>query len=323
MTDMTEFELIARLLEFMPGNPTTRVGAGDDCAVLDLGLGDRWVLFKADAVVEGVHFEPTAAPCDIGHKALGRCLSDVAAMAGTPSHALVTLGLPKSFDAVRVLEVYRGMKVLADRHAVAIVGGETTLNPERMLLSVALLGTVPQGRCPLRSGAVPGDALFVTGELGGSLLSGRHLGFEPRLNEARWLAEHFEVHAMIDLSDGLAGDLRHVLKASRVGAEILTEAIPIHPAARAAAGETAAAGAGLRAAEGALVRALSDGEDYELLFALPASEAVRLANGWKAQFPSLRLSRVGHITADPEVRLRDRHGTRSLTLDGYLHFAKS
>ena len=109
---------------------------------------------------------------------------------------------------------------------MAIVGGETTTNPGRILISISLLGTVPRGKQILRSGAKTGDAIFVTGELGGSLAE-KHLDFEPRLAEARWLAEHFPIHAMIDLSDGLAGDLRHILNASGAGAELLKSAVPV------------------------------------------------------------------------------------------------
>src|SRR2546422_788440 len=131
-------------------------------------------------------------------------------------------------------KIYEGLNALARQHGVAIVGGETTNNPDRILISIALLGHVPRGKATLRSGAEVGDAIFVTGELGGSL-SGKHLEFEPRLVEARWLAQHFSLHAMLDLSDGLAGDLRHILKASRVGAELLAMAIPISREARRAA----------------------------------------------------------------------------------------
>ena len=165
----------------------------------------------------------------------------------------------------------------------------------------------------LRAGARAGDAVFVTGELGGSL-AGRHLDFEPRLEEARWLAAHFPIHAMLDLSDGLAGDLRHILEAGGVGAELLSSAIPISRAARLAA----KAGSSPKPA---LVAALTDGEDFELLFTLPSAAAVPLLDAWKQPFPSLRLSCIGRITSQTGITLRDRHGARPLTAHGYTHFA--
>src|SRR6266481_2772671 len=155
---MNEFELISRLTRSLPTNKSVVVGAGDDCAVLDLGLPDRLLLFKTDAVVEGIHFTSAAAPEKIGHKALARCLSDIAAMAGTPAAALVTLALPDNFDPNKIESIYSGMSALARRHDVAIVGGETTSNPERMLISIAMLGAVPRGKSVLRSGAEVGDA---------------------------------------------------------------------------------------------------------------------------------------------------------------------
>src|SRR5262245_11353558 len=136
---MNEFELIARLTRALPGGDSVVVGAGDDCAVLDLGAGDRLLLFKTDAVVEGVHFTNDARPEQIGHKALARCLSDIAAMAGTPTAAVVTIGLPKQFNADFVEAIYAGLNALATAHGIAIVGGETTTNPERMLISVSAI----------------------------------------------------------------------------------------------------------------------------------------------------------------------------------------
>ena len=369
---MDEFELIARLTPSLPTNDSTVVGAGDDCALIDLGLPDRWLLFKTDAVVEGIHFTMTAAPEKIGHKALGRCLSDVAAMAGTPTHALITLALPADFDSGFLERIYAGINTLAQRHGVAIVGGETTINPERMLISASVLGTVTRGKSPLRSGAKAGDAIFVTGELGGSL-SGKHLDFEPRLSEARWLAENFSIHAMMDISDGLAGDLRHILKASKVGAELLSDAIPISHAAKSATRAESSASppshepppqpiplplggaeGARRAGEGAvhgpnacekrkgashelpllgesadvwtpphpLLAALTDGEDFELLFTAAGRDGVPLLEAWKKQFPELRLSCIGRITAEPGLTIRDKKGVRPLSAHGYVHFQK-
>lgn len=310
---MNEFELIRRLTASLPSNDTVVIGAGDDCAVLDLGLPGRLVLFKTDAVVEGIHFTREAAPENVGHKALGRCLSDVAAMAGEPTAALVTLALPPQFDPAYVSAIYDGLNALARRHAVAIVGGETTTNPERILISVALLGVVPKDKCLRRTGARAGDAIFVSGELGGSR-AGRHLDFEPRLAEARWLAEHFAVHSMIDISDGLAGDLRHLLEASKVGGELLKSAIPISRAARAQARAESSA-------RPPLLAALTDGEDFELLFTVAARNAVALADAWRKAFPGVKLSCIGKITPEPGLRLRDKEGVRPFTGHGYIHFA--
>jgi thiamine-monophosphate kinase len=310
---MNEFELIARLTCSLPTNDTVVIGAGDDCAVLECGDPARQLLFKTDAVVAGIHFTLDAPPEQIGRKALARCLSDIAAMAGTPAAALVTLGLPKPFEAAFVEKIYAGMNALAKQHHVAIVGGETTTSPERMLISISLLGFVPRGRAVLRSGAKAGDAVFVTGELGGSL-SGKHLEFEPRLAEARWLADHFKPHAMMDVSDGLAGDLRHILKASGVGAELLKSAVPISRAAR----DIARRG---DAAKPAFVAALTDGEDFELLFTVAGKTAVPLLDAWKRQFPKLKLSCIGKIVAGDGIRLRDETGVRPFTAHGYVHFS--
>lgn len=311
---MNEFELIEKLTRSLPTNKSVVTGCGDDCAVLDFGLPDKLLLFKTDAIVEGIHFKSEAPPEKIGHKALARCLSDVAAMAGSPVAALVTIALPRTFDAPFVEAIYSGMSALARKHDVAIAGGETTTNPERILISVALLGFVPRGKAVLRSGAEAGDAIFVTGELGGSL-AGRHLDFEPRLAEAHWLVEHFSIHAMIDLSDGLAGDLRHILKASHTGAELLTTSIPVSRAAKFASRAESAA-------KTPLLAALTDGEDFELLFTVAGKDAVPVLDAWKKQFPKIPLTCIGKITAGEGITLRDKTGARPLTAHGYEHFKK-
>jgi len=311
---MHEFELIGRLTPLLPANEFVVLGAGDDCAVLDLGDPTSHTLFKTDAVVEGIHFHRDAEPEQIGHKAIARCLSDVAAMGGRATAAVVTLALPPGRDPMWSEALYRGLCRTAARYQVAVVGGETTTNPGQALLSVALLGRVERGRAVLRSGAKIGDAILVSGELGGSI-AGRHLEFEPRLAEGSWLATTFSPHAMIDLSDGLAGDLRHVLTASGgLGAEIHAPALPITRAAR------------LRAREGdlakpALVAALTDGEDFELLFTLAASDAVPVMDGWRARFPGTRITCIGRVTPGPQILMRDQRGIRPMPRGGYEHFA--
>jgi len=309
---MNEFELITRLTKSLPVNESVVVGAGDDCAVLDFGLPEKLLLFKTDAVVEGIHFTKETPPEKIGRKALARCLSDIAAMAGTPSAALVTIGLPEHFEPEFVANIYDGLNALAKKFGVAVVGGETTTNPGRIFISIALLGTVVRGKQILRSGAKIGDGIFVTGELGGSLAE-KHLEFEPRIAEANWLAEHFPIHAMIDLSDGLAGDLHHVLKASGVGAELLKPAIPVSRAAKLQARRSSA--------KPAFAAALTDGEDFELLFTVAGGDAVKLLDAWKKQFPKLKLSCVGKIVAGGGITIRDRTGSHKLSAHGYVHFA--
>jgi thiamine-monophosphate kinase len=309
---MNEFELIAKLTQNLPANETVVAGTGDDCAVLDLGMPDKLVLFKTDAVVEGVHFTKETPPEKIGRKALARCLSDIAAMAGTPTAALVTIALPKDFDAEFVEKIYAGLNSIAEKFGVAIVGGETTTNPV-ILISIALLGTVPRRKQVLRSGAKVGDAIFVTGELGGSL-AGRHLDFEPRLAEACWLAEHFHLHALMDLSDGLAGDLRHIVNASKVGAEILKSALPVSRAAKLRARESSTA-------KPPALAALTDGEDFELLFTVASKDAVKLLDAWKKKFPETKLTCIGKIVAGEGILLRDKTGSHKLNAHGYVHFA--
>ena len=321
---MTEFDLIAHITRSLPTNQSVVVGPGDDCAALNLGIPDSLILFKTDAVVEGVHFLPDADPQRIGHKALGRCLSDIAAMGGAPAHALITLGLPAGFKIEFVDTVYSGICRLASQYNVAVVGGETTLSAAHIFLSITVMGSVRKDRCIRRSGAQVGDAILVTGTLGGSL-AGKHFDFEPRLSEAQWLTAHFGIHAMIDVSDGLSGDLRHLVTASRVGAEILGSAIPISQAARQAArvsnnGNQKSSGQS-SAPKSPLMAALTDGEDFELLFTVSSSDAVPLLDAWKKQFPDVSLSCIGKIVSDSGIRLKDTKGIRTLAESGYVHFA--
>ena len=317
----TEFSLIERLKPRLPGNARVLVGAGDDCAVLDLGEPGWHALFKTDAVVEGVHFTPDTDPRRVGHKALARALSDIAAMGGEATAAVVTLGLPgiePTVEAAWAEAAYDGLVALAARYSVAVVGGETTRNPGARLLSVSLVGRVPAHTALLRTGSQPGDAIFVTGELGGSL-AGHHLDFEPRLREGQWLRNWGRVHALVDVSDGVAGDLGHLLTSTvpaggGLGAVLYRSALPVSRAAklRARAGDLS---------KPAHVAALTDGEDFELLFTVAARDAVGLLDAWKLAFPQLALSCFGRITPTPGIRWRDERGERPLVATGFDHFA--
>ncbi|MDX1952895.1 MAG: thiamine-phosphate kinase [Verrucomicrobiota bacterium] len=310
---MKEFDLLATILPGLPRNGEVIIPAGDDCALLDLAGWENSLLFKTDAVVEGVHFTKEADPRQVGHKALARCLSDIAAMAGSPKSALITLAVGKDFDADWVFKLYEGISETARRYGVSITGGETTCTTGPIMVSVALVGAIDRARCVTRAGANVGDAIFVTGELGGSI-HGRHLTFDPRIEEAKWLVNHFPLSAMIDLSDGLAGDLRHILRQSNVGGELLSNAIPISRAAKLSAKTDSSA-------KPPLLAALTDGEDFELLFTLPSRFAVPLLDEWKGRFPAVKLSCIGKIVKEQGLRLRDSNGTRSAPEHGYTHFS--
>lgn len=308
---MKEFELIDRLIPLLPGNKETLVGPGDDCAVLDVGMPGKLLLFKTDAVVEGVHFTQDDGWGRIGRKAISRALSDIAAMAGVPLSALVTLGLPSDFDFERVKDIYQGIQERAAMFGVSVSGGETVRSTQGVFLSISMVGWVPQGRLLLRKNMRPADALFVTGDLGGSR-SGKHLDFIPRIEQAKWLADRFEIHALMDVSDGLAGDLQRLIEASGLGIELLSEAIPVSKEAKKAAQQGGAS---------ALNRALSDGEDFELLFTVPASVAVELLDAWKERFPDLKLSCIGKVVPEKEICILSRTGRfTNLDCHGYDHF---
>ena len=306
---LSETELIQRLTQNLPADLSVLTGPGDDCAVLDWS-GSK-LLFKTDAIAEGIHFERDTPPEAIGRKALARALSDIAAMAGTPTHALITLGFHAEMEPSLIEAVYQGLRDCAREHHVNIVGGETT-SLSQLTLSISLIGKA--SKPILRTGSAVGDAIFVSGELGGSL-AGHHLNFTPRLKEARWLSDQDIVHAMIDLSDGLATDLRHLLS-DQTGAELLTRALPIRRAAKERARDNPSG-------KTALLAALTDGEDYELLFTVSSKDAVPLLDGWKSAFPETPLHCIGKITDQPGIALRDDKGVKPLTLHGYDHLEQS
>ena len=285
-----EDRLVADITRGLPLGDQVRVGAGDDCAVIGAPRAVRWSLLKADAVVEGVHFLRDDDPRRVGWKALCRAISDVAAMGGVPEHALITIAVSRDDDVARVKALYAGLRRAARKFGVSIVGGETSRSPGPLFVNVTLTGSVERTRCVLRSGARPGDVLFVTGRLGGSRAA-KHLDFTPRLAEARWLVTHFRPHAMMDLSDGLAADLPRLARASRCGFTLDESRIPLSPGC-------------------AVAQALSDGEDFELLFALSPRDAIRVKEKWKQTFRSLPLTQIGVVSqlSTLNSQLSDSHG---------------
>lgn len=315
-----ENTLIERLARLLPSRRDVVTGIGDDCAVVRASPRDRFdLILTSDPVVEGVHFRSDAAPEAVGHKAVGRVLSDIAAMGGEPLWALIDLVAPAGTPVDWLARVYRGASRLARRHGLAIVGGDTSSGPVREL-HVFAAGRLPRGTAVLRSGAQPGDILYVTGRLGGSI-AGRHLRFEPRLAEGQWLRAGRWASAMMDVSDGIATDLPRLLKASRAGAVIEAARIPVSAAARrlTATPSSQPAPSGL---DSVRLHALSDGEDFELLFTVPAARGPTLEHAWARRF-RLPLTRIGVITNRAGVLdIVAEDGRRSrLTAKGFEHFS--
>jgi thiamine-monophosphate kinase len=261
-----ESDLVAWIRQQVAPHARVRVGPGDDAAVLWLGDSTACVV-TVDMLTDGVDFHlDRAAPRRVGRKALAVNLSDVAAMAARPVAAFVAVALPRRGGRELGQELLEGMLPLAAEHDVSIAGGDTNSWDGPLAISVTLIGE-PSSKGPLlRRGAQPGDRIVVTGELGGSIL-GRHLDFQPRVQQALWLHERYQLHAGMDVSDGLSLDLGRLCDESCCGAVVWTEAVPISDAARE-----------LERADGtsALQHALSDGEDFELLLAVPPEEAERI-----------------------------------------------
>ena len=277
-----EREAIRRLARLVPTRDDVKVGIGDDMAVIHREGSAYDLLLTSDPVIEGTHFLRTAKSAQIGHKAIGRCLSDMAAMGGEPLWAVIDVVAPATASVARIEGIYRGAARLAGKYGMAIVGGDMAKGPA-LELHVFAVAQVPKNSAVLRSGAKVGDGIYVTGVLGGSM-AGKHLLFEPRLEEGLWLREVGFANAMIDVSDGLASDLRQILDRSGVGAVLEADRIPVSAAARKKGGKRTP-----------LDRALGDGEDFELLFTVSRDRQPAFEASWKENF-SLPCTRIGEIT---------------------------
>lgn len=290
-------------------------GIGDDCAILRL-RPDRDTLVTTDFSLEGIHFRRDwHAPDSVGHRCLVRGLSDVAAMGGEPVACFLSLAVPRKLPQSWVTNFTRGLLKLANRYGVTLAGGDTAESPDGILADIIVLGTVPKGKAILRSGARPGDRIFVSGTLGASadavqkMRCGerinrreyhRHFYPDPRIELGRMLRQERLATAMIDLSDGLSTDLSHICEESRVGAEIDQRLIP-----RASIGRKLVA----------LEFSLHGGEDYELLFT--ASPRRRIP----AQVSGVPITEIGRIARQSGIFVTDRSGrTQKLRVGGWEHF---
>ena len=304
-----ESNLIAYLRQRIGAHPLVRLGIGDDAAVLDMA-GVKGCVVTVDLLTDRVDFVlGEVDPRRIGRKALAVNLSDLAAMASRPLAVVVALALPRSGGMDLAVALYEGLLPLAEHYGVAIAGGDTNSWDGPLAISITALGKTTR-RGPLRrSGARPGDRILVTGSFGGSIL-GRHLDFEPRVSEALLLSQQYRLHAGIDVSDGLSLDLSRLLEESGCGAVLDLQAVPVADDAHRLAE---------RLADGStpLDHALADGEDFELILAVPPRDAKRML----AEQPlAVGLTDIGCFIAEPGLWQADAEGRRTpLEPRGYQH----
>lgn len=302
---MGEFDYIRWLRDLTPSWPRVLVGPGDDCAVLG-GVSSRPLIVTTDMLLEGSHFVlADVGARRVGRKAMAVNLSDIAAMGGKPIAAFVSVGLPRGTAQAIGEELYRGLRECADQYNTAIAGGDTNTWNGGLVVSVTLIGEPgPQG--PVRrKGAAPGDWLFVTGPLGGSIL-GKHLDFTPRVHEALQVQEHVTLKAMIDISDGLAADAFHLCEESACGVVLFADRIPISDSARQ-----------LNDGRSALDHALSDGEDFELAFAVSPGDGLKLLQ--TQPIAGIALSHVGEFVAESKLYMEENGVRRAIEPRGYAH----
>lgn len=311
---MTEFGFIDHIRRRFADLPDQGFeGIGDDCAVLP--LGGEALVFTSDLLTEGVHFLRHATSArELGGKSLAVNLSDVAAMGARPVATLLSIALPPDAAGAWAEEFMEGYRELSARFGTPLVGGDTTRSESGVTINVTAIGRSPLTHLKRRRDARPGDALFVAGELGASgaglrdLLAGHpdtppariHRNPQPQVDEGIWLGGRPEVHAMMDLSDGLASDLRHILDESDCGAEVELERIPV------------AAGADLRTAA-------CGGEDYKLLFTAAPTATRQLEEEFLARFGT-PLHRIGRITERAGLTWLQAGSPVQLDWQGFTHY---
>jgi thiamine-monophosphate kinase len=299
-----EFAFIDWLRQRTPADHRVPIGPGDDAAAIAFTPG-ALTLITTDMLMDGTDFRlPEAGPRLAGRKAMAASLSDIAAMAGRPVAATVSVALPQRDGLALAEQLYFGLRDVADEFATAVVGGDTNSWNGPLVIAVTLLGEATVLGPVRRSGARPGDWLLVTGPLGGSI-RGKHLTFRPRVNEALQLHAAASLHAMIDISDGLAADLGHLCQESQCGAVLQAAAIPISTDAR-----------NMNDGQSPLDHALADGEDFELVFAVDPADAARLLQ--EQPIAGLRLVHIGECV-DQGLWIEENGQRRILEPAGYVH----
>jgi len=298
---MRELKIIEEI-RARAGRPTkgVKVGIGDDCAVLDHD-GRNYLLWAADMLVEGTHFQRGKVPYKkIGRKAVAVNISDIAAMGGVPKYITVSLGLPKSIERSAVRGIYDGIFGICRDYGIKVAGGDTNRSRD-LVIDVSIIGFVEKKRLMRRNGAKQGDLVLVTGPVRDG--KKEHMDFTPRLKESRFLTGKYKVSAMIDTSDGIAPDLGRICAESGTGCRLYEDAVPLS--------------AGL-----AFSDALYFGESFELLFTMDVKEARKLFRGMGQD--EFKYFIIGEITHKREgMRLIEKEGRESaLKMEGYRHFTK-
>jgi thiamine-monophosphate kinase len=294
---MNEESFTKKLTALFPQGADVVVGPGDDCAVLDFGT-ENLILAAVDQVISGVHYLEGCPPSYVAGKLLKRNISDIAAMGGLPTHALLSLAV-SPMDEEWLMTFHEAMAKLSQEYGISVIGGDMAhLFTKGEVLSLTILGKVERGKLCLRSGVRKNDFLYATGSFGNSFYSGHHLEFIPRLKEARFLAGDF-THAMQDVSDGLVKDAARMADASGLALALEPEKIPLRH------------GASVEAA-------LTNGEDYELLFAVPPSLAFRLERAWSFPTAITRIGTFSEGTPGQVTGIEDLNLSQKNT--GYDHF---
>lgn len=279
----SENSFLKKLFPLLPTGKNVIVPAGDDCAVIE--VGGKLLALSVDQLIENRHYLPESGPFKAGRKLLTRNLSDLAAMGAQPLYALISSATGPDKDEEWLEEFHRGILSAAKIYNVLILGGDLAVTPNDTLASLTIIGELEK-KPILRSGALAGHSIYVTGEFGNSFLSEHHLNFEPRIHEGQWLAEH--ASAMIDITDGVLTDLLRVSAASGVGAVLFPEQVPARDQA-------------------SIKQRMCDGEDYELLFAIDQKDEKKLEKDWPF---SCSLTKIGNFCAEIDPgKAVDKEGT--------------
>lgn len=331
LSQIGEFGFIERFSKrFANISSNNAMGIGDDCAILPLDENYEQVV-TTDLLIEDIHFLRTAiSPGDLGYKALAVNLSDIAAMGAQPTASFLSIAIPSDTDVEYLDEIMQGYHELSTKYNVPLLGGDTTKSPDKLVINVCVMGKIQKGKSRRRSMAQPGDVICVTGPLGDSAAGLKmilnnirpdneskdlicwHNRPEPGINEGLWLAKQDGTKAMMDLSDGVASDLRHIMKQSKVGATINIEKIPMSEALKATAAKQNWEPE---------VLALTGGEDYRLMLTLDKDKSTEIIYRYNQQFPH-PLTTIGEITESEnhEIRWIKNNQSFKLTKEGFNHF---